>query len=341
MIESSLIDPLLSNYKEKPTINEATTRPKFEIIEDENESDVQSSLFDNDEHLPSPQSCHSLATSHSSLKSTNNNPNQYTFEPDVEMDENDDAVFDYENMGQSSTSSTKNGNSTSFPYSEHLESKVSQFVKPTQDHSNSIFNQAVNLSSDLNNWCSNTFKNDDTMDGITMLNPSLVNSLHPNWNFDSFVNATENHSHGSLFNRKIESLFGNNSAALHSRNEASGMYKLQPTSNTGSISGSNKALGNVSEDGFGSSVEPKPPKKTSKSDDFFSVHLSQYNSKNKMEESTSINPDKDLFSSFDFYNVLPNSKSTNAILDFFAGANGSYNGSGNDIFDPEILKASS
>lgn len=64
----------------------------------------------------------------------------------------------------------------------------------------------------------------------------------------------------------------------------------------------------------------------------FASHLSQYYQTSEKAPVSQL--------PFD-YQVLPNTKSTTSILDFFAGATGAYTGPGNDILDPEILRASS
>lgn len=346
VFQNSFIDPLFATYsKHQPThdlhfldnvVLPSVHKSITGFNDDENDSDVQSSLFDDD--CNSPRSTNSSVSSQGSRKPIYNNYSQYPFGLDSDME---NEVLDYDRVCHLSTASMKNDDGLasdgSFPYTQYLESKSNQFIKHAFGQPNPM---SVN---NADYWDLNASNNDHTIDGITMLDSTFTSALRPEWNFNSATSHTNDNdndnknrvagSFGRLINKNLESLFETkkhkDEKSLQSRAELSDTLKCQNYFNLYSVPGSNKVFSNALEN---ASVDPKSAAtKLSKPTDLFSVHLSQYGSSSN---------GKDLFPGFDYSHVLPNSKSTNAILDFFAGANGSYNGSGNDIFDPEILKAS-
>lgn len=335
---SSLIDPLLSTYSKQTDLddsvqNEANQQNNSSSKssadhDEENDSDLQSSVFDQDEDFQSPRSTHSSMSSQSSHKSISNNFSQYPFGLDSGFD---CEALDYEKVCHLSpdlVNGGKNIGNDRQPQDNSFDGqKSNSFSKSAFEQANLDVNSMVNALNNSNYWSMNTQSNDQIFDGISMLNPTLTTCLNSDWNSPLSGPNIGNIHANRLFNKKIQSLFGNTNNNV----QKSDLHELPKSQNSSleAVSGFNKAVTNsLSETNSSANTQ------ATKLNDPFSLHLSQY--------SSIVSGNKENYSSgFDYSQILPNSKSTNAILDFFAGAKGSYNGSGNDIFDPEILKASS
>lgn len=214
----------------------------IETNDNDNDSDIQSSLFDQDDDFQSPRSTSSSISSQSSHNSTfiniNNNShyteNQCSFGLDADFG-ND--IFNYGKVCHMSTSSSTSTSAAlnykneinSDAYNRYLDTKADQFIKVAFFQSNPNINSLTNALNDakyvggmngqtsLPNNNNNTdvssngsasTSNNDTFDGISMLNPALSNGLRPEWNFNCFDSNSDDiyndEKTNSLLNKRFQ-----------------------------------------------------------------------------------------------------------------------------------------